>query len=92
MERHGLSGPARIAHDCPYLQTRCVQPFAFSTLLPSAFRLLLGREFLLVKPLFHDLHCVYDQCDVAAIAGTLMLPKLMAATTAAVATRLGEII
>jgi hypothetical protein len=80
---------ARVARTCLLYQTRCVQPFPFSTLLPCALRVLLGCEFLLLNPFFHDWHCVFDQCDdVVAIAGTLMLPTAMVAATATVATRL----
>jgi len=72
-----------------------VQPFPFSTLLPSALRLLLGLGFRFANDFFHDWHCAFVQCvdvdvdvDVDAIAGTPKLPRLIAVAVAMAAMRL----
>lgn len=69
-------------YSLPYL-TVIVQPLPFSTLLPSALRLLLAFGFRFTNDFSHDLHCAFVQCvDVDAIAGTPKLPRLIAVAVA----------
>jgi hypothetical protein len=86
-----LPGRAGQLAQAPVYLMCTVQAWAFSTLLPSALRDLPACGFRLRNDFSHDRHCDEDQCvDVAAIAGTLMLPTPIAAVTAIAAARFDE--